>query len=110
MRPVSLDAIPGAIVPELAVNGLATAGGQQVAVGSADGYPAVWRKAAGDPWALVSSLAQVSADQSLRTLTGVTHGSAGWLAVGAPGPVVFTSANGTTWQPATARPPMTWPA
>jgi hypothetical protein len=100
VRPILLTGIPGAVVPELAVNGLAAAGGQQVAVGSANGYPAVWRKTPRRPWSLVTSLAQVSAGQGLRTLTGVTHGSAGWLAVGAPGPVVFTSANGTTWQSA----------
>ena len=100
VRQVSLTGIPGAVVPELTVNGLATAGGQQMAVGSADGYPAVWRKAPGHPWSLVTSLAQVSPGQSLRTLTAVTHGRAGWLAVGAPGPVVFTSTDGTTWQPA----------
>jgi hypothetical protein len=28
----------------------------------------------------------------------VTHGPAGWLAVGGPGPIVLTSADGTTWQ------------
>jgi hypothetical protein len=97
VRPVD---VPDATIPELAVNSLAIAGGQQVAVGSVDGYPAVWRKASGGSWALVSSLSQVSADPALRALTGVTHGSAGWLAVGARGPVVFTSADGTTWQPA----------
>ena len=42
VRPVSLTAIPGGIVPELTVNALATVGGDQIAVGSADGYPAVW--------------------------------------------------------------------
>lgn len=98
VRPVSLAGLPGATVPELAVNGLAISGGQQVAVGSADGYPAVWRKASGGSWDLVSSLSQVFADTGLSALTGVTHGSAGWLAVGAPGPVVFTSADGTAWQ------------
>jgi hypothetical protein len=30
----------------------------------------------------------------------VTHGPAGWLAVGVPGPVVLTSANGASWQSA----------
>jgi hypothetical protein len=98
VRPVPLASIPGAIVPELAVNGLAVAGGQQIAVGSADGYPAVWRKASGGSWALVSSLSQVSAGPSLTALTGVTDGSAGWLAVGTPGPVVLTSADGTNWR------------
>jgi hypothetical protein len=100
VRPVSLAGAPGATVPELAVNGLAISDGQQVAVGSVDGYPAIWRKASSGSWALVSSLSQVSGEPALRTLTGVTHGSAGWLAVGAPGPLVFTSADGTTWQPA----------
>ena len=100
VRQISLAAIPGAVVPESAVNGLAVAGGRQVAVGSADGYPAVWRRTAGGTWALATSLAQVSGYQRLRALTGVTRGSAGWLAVGTPGPVVFTSADGTTWRPA----------
>jgi hypothetical protein len=100
VRPVPLAAIPGATVPELAVTGLAAAGGEQVAVGSADGYPAVWQRASGGSWTLVSSPSQVSADSALTALTGVTHGPAGWLAVGLPGPVVLTSANGTTWQSA----------
>jgi hypothetical protein len=100
VRPVPLASMPGATVPELAVDGLAVAGGQQIAVGSADGYPAVWRKASGGSWALVSSLSQVSAGSGLSALTGVTHGSAGWLAVGVPGPVVLTSADGNTWQSA----------
>jgi hypothetical protein len=100
VRPVALAGIPGAVIPELAVNGLAVAGDQQFAVGSADGYPAVWRKASGGSWALVSSLSQVSAGSGLTALTGVTHGSAGWLAVGVPGPVVLTSADGTTWRSA----------
>jgi len=97
-RPVPLTAIPGGIVPELAVNGLAVAGGEQVAVGGADGYPAVWRKAPGRPWQLASSLGLAAASPALRALTSVTRGPAGWLAVGAPGPVIWTSAGGTTWQ------------
>jgi hypothetical protein len=100
VRPVPLAGIPGGTIPELAVNGLAVADGQQIAVGSTEGYPAVWRKAAGGSWALVTSLSQVDANQGLETLTGVTHGSSGWLAVGAPGPVVMTSTDGTSWQSA----------
>ena len=99
VRPVSLTAISGGVVPELAVNGLAAAGGGQIAVGSADGYPAVWRQAPGSgSWSLVSSLSVVSAYPGLAALTSVAHGPAGWLAVGEPGPVVLTSADGTTWQ------------
>ena len=99
VRPVSLTAIAGGVVPELAVNGLASAGGEQIAVGSADGYPAVWRQAPGSgSWTLASSLPVVSAYPGLSALTSVAHGPAGWLAVGEPGPVVLTSADGTTWQ------------
>ena len=110
MRQVPLAGIPGATIPELTVNGLAVADGQQVAVGSADGYPAIWRKASGGSWALVSALDQVSAEPVPQALTGVTHSSAGWLAVGAPGPAVFTSANGTNWQAAAVpdRSALTW--
>jgi hypothetical protein len=101
VRPVSLAGIPGGIVPEMAVNALAGGDGQEVAVGSADGYPAVWRQSAGGSWALVSSPSQVSAYRGLQALTSVTHGPEGWLAVGSPGPVVFASADGTAWQDAT---------
>jgi len=66
-------------------------------VGSADGYPAVWRSTSGGTWTLVSSLPLVSAYPGLAALTSVTYGSSGWLAVGVPGPVL-TSADGTTWQ------------
>lgn len=101
VRPVPVAAIPGGDVPEAAVNSLAVAGGEQVAVGSADGYPAVWRQQAGGPWELVSSLGLVSGfSPVLRSLTSVTHGPAGWLAVGVPGPVALTSADGTTWRAA----------
>jgi Protein kinase domain len=98
VRPVSLTAIAGGLVPELAVNALASAGGEQIAVGSADGYPAVWRQApGGGAWALVSTPSPASGDQGPSALTSVTHGPAGWLAVGGPGPVLLTSADGTTW-------------
>ena len=97
VRPVSLAGMAGAVIPEMAVRGTAVADGVQIAVGSANGYPAVWRKAPGGAWTLVSSLALVAADPRLRALTSVTHGPAGWLAVGAPGPVVLTSADGRVW-------------
>jgi hypothetical protein len=101
VRPVQLAGIAGATIPEMAIHGVAVAGGVQIAVGSANGYPAVWRKTAGGAWTLVSSLALTQplggADPGLRALTSVTHGPAGWLAVGAPGPVVLTSADGTVW-------------
>jgi hypothetical protein len=101
VRPVQLAGIAGAAIPEMAIHGTAVADGVQIAVGSANGYPAIWRKTTGVSWTLVSSLALtqplVGADPGLRALTSVTHGPAGWLAVGAPGPVVLTSVNGTVW-------------
>ena len=97
VRPVQLADLSGAAIPEMAVRGTAVAGGVQVAVGSANGYPAVWRKTTGGAWTLVSSLAMVAVDSRLRALTSVTHGQAGWLAVGTPGPVVLTSADGAVW-------------
>src|SRR5207244_11202141 len=101
LEPVSLSSIQGGLVPEEAVNSIAVAGNEQVAVGSADGYPAVWRRVSDGPWTLVSSLGQVSASNDLAGLSAVTHGPNGWLAVG-PGPLVLTSADGTKWQPAEA--------
>ena len=99
LEPVSLGSIQGGLIPEEAVNSVAVAGNEQVAVGSADGYPAVWRRVAAGPWSLVSALDQVSASTDLAGLSAVTHGSHGWLTVG-PGPLVLTSADGTKWQPA----------
>jgi hypothetical protein len=101
VRPVPLTAITGGVVPELAVNGLATADGTQIAVGSADDYPAVWRRSpGGGPWMLVSALPVVSPYPGGSALTNVTDGPAGWLAVGGPGPVVLTSADGLSWRQA----------
>lgn len=100
VRSVPLAGIPGAVVPELAVNGMAASGDVQVAVGSANGYPAIWRRQHGGSWALMSSAALTSGQDHLAALTGITRGPDGWLAVGVPGPLVFTSADGVTWQPA----------
>jgi hypothetical protein len=97
VRPISLASIPGATVPEMRINATAVAEGLQIAVGSADGYPAIWRNSGGSRWTLVSSPAPDGAGQGLRALTSVTHGPAGWLAVGVPGPVALTSADGTRW-------------
>ena len=98
VRPISLAGVAGAVIPEMAIRGTAVADGVQIAVGSANGYPAVWRKTPGGNWTLASLPAVVAADPRVRTLTSVTHGPAGWLAVGAPGPVILTSADGTVWR------------
>ena len=94
----SVRSVPLASIPAVTVSSTAIADGEQIAVGSADGYPAIWRKASGGSWGLASSLPLVSGNRGLANLTAVTHGSAGWLAVGFPGPAIFTSTNGITWQ------------
>jgi hypothetical protein len=102
VQPVSLAAISGGLIPEEAIKSTAIApDGTIIAVGSADGYPAVWQSTASGAWRLVSSLTQVSADPDLAGLSTVTRGPDGWLAVGT-GPFVLTSIDGTTWRPAGA--------
>jgi hypothetical protein len=94
-------ALPGA--SRLAVKAIASAGGERLAVGSADGYPAIWKQAPSGSWALVTEPGDLPAQSAPETLTTVSHGPAGWIAVGVPGPVVLTSANGTTWRTAAGK-------
>jgi hypothetical protein len=80
-----------------------SAAGITLAVGDADGHPAIWQQAGGS-WTLMPAAA-------LRTiggtgdLTAVAHGPAGWIAVGftvtggSSSPLVLASTNGVTWQP-----------
>jgi hypothetical protein len=93
--------LPLAHAPRLTVNALTAAGGVRLAVGSADGYPAVWRRSGGGSWILVTSMSSLPSRSRPATLTSVVHGPAGWLAVGTPGPVVLTSVDGSTWRLAT---------
>jgi len=65
-------ALPGA--PKLAVKAIASAGGERLAVGSADGYPAIWRQAPSGSWTLVTSPGDLPAQSVPVTLTSVTHG------------------------------------
>jgi len=85
------------------VNAIAGAGGTRVAVGSADGHPAIWRRAADGTWTLVSALA-LDQRPGAASLSSVAHGTLGWIAVGDIGsgaaqqPVVVTSSDGVTWR------------
>jgi hypothetical protein len=82
-----------------------SAAGTTMAVGDADGHPAVWRHAADGTWSLVSAavLGAVTGH-----LTSVAQGPSGWIAVGSVNengtvePAVFGSADGVTWQTMTA--------
>jgi hypothetical protein len=103
VTPVSFASIPGATGPSMGVTGLASAAGHQVAVGTANGYPAIWA-GGGGRWAQVTSSGLTR--PGLSTLTAVAHGPAGWVAVGgtitaAPvRPIVLGSTDGTSWQAA----------
>jgi hypothetical protein len=115
---VGLSAIPGAVEPQVTVDAVAAQGGQggqQVAVGSANGSPAAWTSAdGGRTWRRADGQALgVLARPGIQQLTSVAHGQAGWLAVGGtagatgplPGhPVVLTSADGRTWSAADGEP------
>jgi hypothetical protein len=102
---IGLRAIPGATIPQLAVNAIAASGATQVAAGGADGVPALWVSAdGGSTWARAAgSTPEVLTRPGAEQLTAVAHGAAGWLAVGggtqAPPrhPVVVGSADGRTW-------------
>jgi hypothetical protein len=105
---VDVPEIPGAFDPQLAVNDIAAANGTQIAVGSANGYPAAWTSTdGGSSWARAAGATPaVFTRAGTQQLLSVTHGTGGWLAVGgvtagAPQhPVVLSSADGSTWQAA----------
>jgi len=101
---VNFPAIAGASGPAMRVSGIAVAGRTRMAVGSANGYPAIWSASGASRWRRISSAALTR--PGLGNLAGVVHGSPGWLAVGAvtagssSRPVVATSADGGGWQAA----------
>ena len=78
--------------------------GATVAVGTADGHPAIWRRNRNGSWPLLSA-ATLSAVTGSAGLASVALGPAGWIAVGstsdgrATEPVVLASAAGVQWQP-----------
>jgi hypothetical protein len=89
------------------VASMMTAAGVTLAVGTADGHPSIWRRAANGSWTLEST-ASLGAVTGSAGLTSIAHGPAGWIAVGATSdggatvPVVLASADGVQWQPVTA--------
>jgi hypothetical protein len=88
-------AYPGRHVPGLAISGLAAAHGELVAVGGTAGHPAVWHRMPDGTWSLASP---VAARAGLVALASVTHGPAGWLAVGSRTPAIVTSADSVSWR------------
>ena len=84
------------------VDGIAANGATVVAVGTVDGYPAAWQRAANGAWILETGPETVG--QGTYALSSVAQGGSGWVAVGgptgasAPQPVVLISTDGRTWQ------------
>jgi hypothetical protein len=109
---VDLAKIPGAAQAQEAVNAVAAQGSTQVAVGSANGFPAVWTSAdGGSSWNRGTGASPMVLDRpGTQQLTSVTHGPMGWLAVGgvtasaAEHPVVVVSADAASWQAADSAP------
>ncbi len=114
---VDIGKIPGAADPELAVNDVAAGNGMQVAVGSANGYPAAWTSAnGGTTWTRATGQSPAVLDRpGVQQLTSVAYGADGWLAVGGviavapPHPVVLTSGNGSAWTAADREPAFSQP-
>ena len=102
---VDIGKIPGGTDPELAVTDIAAGNGMQVAVGSANGYPAAWTSTnGGSSWSRADGQTPAVLDRAgVQQLTSVTFGADGWLAVGgvvavaAQHPVVLGSGNGSVW-------------
>jgi hypothetical protein len=103
-------AIAGSTTPETGVNAIAAtsaaSSAMQVAAGSANGLPALWSSSdGGTTWARATGATLTRAGDN--QITGVAHGTAGWVAVGggittagaagAGPPVVVGSANGKSW-------------
>lgn len=91
------------------VNSAASSGSTRLAVGSADGHAAIWKRGASGTWSIVSGgQPAVFSVPGPADLAGVASGPAGWIAVGeAAGgqPVVVVSADGVTWHSARAAGP-----
>ena len=85
------------------VEGLASEDGTQLAVGTVDGLPAVWRRTGNGSWSLVTQNTAGITDRA-AVLTKIHLSPRGWIAIGAPGggsaphPVVLVSTDGRSWQ------------
>jgi hypothetical protein len=100
-----MDEVPGATQPQVAVNAVAAQAGSQVAVGSANGFPAAWVSTdGGSDWTRATGQTPPVLNRpGSEQLTGIAASGAGWLAVGGvvtgavQHPVVIVSSDGMTW-------------
>jgi len=107
-----MAAVPGALQPQLAVTAVAAHDSEQVAVGSANGFPAVWTSTdGGTNWDRAIGIRQsVFRRPGSQQLTSVAYGPQGWIAVGGvtsgavQHPIVVGSADGRVWSTLDAEP------
>lgn len=103
---VDLDKVADLTSAAVTVRSSAADGATLLAVGSANGDPAVWRSEgedAGRTWTAVTSPA-FGQEPGEQELVGIARGKLGWLAVGVDRrdgvrPVLLTSADGQSWTP-----------
>ena len=131
--PVGQAALAATAAAGVSVNGLGAGPAGPIAVGHADGAPAVWSRPAGGRWSKATVAGPPSWHGTGPGLTGVVRGSAGWLAVGDEGsraaqaevgvagtlesataqdgvqPILATSLDGSTWRPAAGARAVTGP-
>src|SRR5262249_27734490 len=122
--PVGQAALAATAAAGVSVNGLGAGPAGPIAVGHADGAPAIWSRPAGGRWMKATMAAPPSWHGTGPGRTGVVRGSAGWLAIGDEGsraaqapvgaagtlesatvqdgqqPILATSLDGWTWRPA----------
>jgi hypothetical protein len=103
--PIDLSRVPGGEQSDRSISALASGNGLTLAIGSANGDGAIWMSRDGRGWNRASAADGVLARSGRQRLLSVTHGDAGWLAVGYHGltpkrAMVVTSADGSTWQAA----------
>lgn len=94
---VNMATIPDAVHTEREIDRVFAAGGQIVAVGSANSDPGVWTSADGRTWTRAKIPPLIA--PGLQRVLSITHGTKGWLAVGRTGnhPLTLMSADGVTW-------------
>lgn len=103
-RLAGTDFTGATIASPVVLDAIAAAAGTEVAAGSADGDPALWVSAdGGSAWGRAVLAGPAALTMAAGELASVTHGAAGWLAIGAAragqagAPVVATSPDGQRW-------------
>jgi hypothetical protein len=103
-RLAAADFTGATVTSPVVVDAIAASGATEVVAGSAGGHPALWASAnGGSDWGRARLKGKAALTMSgSGELAGITHGAAGWLAVGAmltgkTGSILAGSHDGQTW-------------